>query len=171
MGRPGVTVWLRSVAVRAVLLALLWIAVTEADASPGYAPVAVAVATAVSLVVTGGPGSPAPGRASALRRTGRALALAGWVAGRSVVGGIDVARRALRLPRTDIDPVWTTYTCSLPGETSRIVFAFVLNLMPGTLSARLHGPGRDVLDVHVISRELDVESSAAELERRIAGLL
>jgi multisubunit Na+/H+ antiporter MnhE subunit len=101
----------------------------------------------------------------------RALALAGWVVGRSLAGGLDVARRALRVPRADIDPAWTTYTCSLPTETTRIVFAFVLNLMPGTLSAHLHGLGRDVLDVHVISREIDVEASAAELERRIAGLL
>lgn len=93
------------------------------------------------------------------------LGLAGWVLWRSVVGGVDVARRAVRLPRPDIDPRWSVYETRLRSRAARVALALVMNLMPGSLSARLEGSR---LDVHVIDPALDVHGAIAELERRLS---
>ncbi|WP_179950936.1 Na+/H+ antiporter subunit E [Xylanimonas oleitrophica] len=152
-----------SVLLRLLGLGAAWWAVVEGDPTVvGYGLVTVPVAVALSYAVTGRPrpGTPlTPGRFLA------AAGLAGWVLWRSVVGGVDVARRALTLPGPDVDPYWRSHTTTLPTPGARAALAFVLNLMPGTVSARLHG---DSMDVHVISPDLDVDATIAELERRIA---
>lgn len=84
---------------------------------------------------------------------------------RSIAGGLDVARRALTLPGADIDPYWTSHTTRLDTTGGRVALAFVLNLMPGTLSAQLEG---NRLAVHVISPEIDLHGAVSELESRIA---
>ncbi|WP_284250180.1 Na+/H+ antiporter subunit E [Litorihabitans aurantiacus] len=189
--RAGAGAWARSIVLRALLIALVWVAVTEADASAlVYAAPAIAVGVGVSLVVTGGPARGRRG-GDAVRGTARRAAalasLTGWILARSVAGGVDVARRTLRLPHADVDPCWTTVECRLPAGAPRVVFAFVMNLMPGTLTATVRDAdgaddgtddggsggegGRAVLDVHVISPELDVAGAAVELERRLAAAL
>lgn len=154
--------WTRSAAMRAALFTVCWLAIIELD--PSIVPfglAAVPVATAVSLLMTGGPGSRAPRP----RQVVAGIALAVWVLWRSVVGGVDVARRALTIPRPDIAPYWTEYRVSLESTAARVAFALIANLAPGTLTASLEG---DRLDVHVISPDIGVEDSLASLERRLA---
>jgi multicomponent Na+:H+ antiporter subunit E len=93
------------------------------------------------------------------------VGLAGWVLWRSVVGGVDVARRAVRLPRADVDSRWSVYETRLRSRAARVALALVMNLMPGSLSARLDGSR---LDVHVIDPALDVHGAIAELEGRLS---
>lgn len=163
--RPGAGTWLRSVAVRVVVAGLLWVAVTEADTGVAvYGLVAAPLAAATSLVLTRGPSRHVPRPVQVLA----AVSLAGHVLVRSVVGGVDVARRALWLPRPDVAPLWTTYEVSLRSPEARTAFALVLNLMPGTLSATLDGHRTEV---HVISGDLDALGSLRDLERRVARVV
>lgn len=154
-----------SVVGRVVVIAAVWLAATEA--SPGalaYGAVAVPLVVAASYVLTGRP------RGGRVRFAGRVrgilwcVELAGWVLWRSVIGGLDVARRALWLPRPDIAPEWFSYTTALATPTARGALALIANLMPGSLTARLDG---DRLEVHAISPSLDVAGSLDALEGRI----
>ncbi|MEH3088406.1 MAG: Na+/H+ antiporter subunit E [Microbacterium arborescens] len=157
-----------SVLLRLVVIALVWVAATEAGASAlGYGAVAVPVVAAATYVLTGIPqrrGVPVGG---VVRGVAAAVELAAWVWWRSIVGGVDVARRALWLPRADIAPEWLTHTTALRTPAARGAFALVANLMPGSLTARLDG---DRMDVHAISPAVDVAGSLAALERRIARI-
>lgn len=158
-----------SVVVRLLVIAVLWFAATEAGPSAlGYGLVAVPLVAAATYAVL-------PRRRLALegslaRRVGGILSvipLAGWVLWRSVVGGVDVARRALWLPRPDIAPAWSVYETTLRTRSARVALALVMNLMPGSLSASLDGTR---LDVHVIDPDLDVHAAIAALERRLARI-
>lgn len=80
----------------------------------------------------------------------------------SVVGGIDVARRAFA-PSLPLNPGWIEIRVELP-EGGRVALGSELSLMPGTLSA---GTSDGQLLVHVLDREQDVESAIREEERRI----
>ena len=155
-----------SVLLRTLCAVLVWWALVEGDASTyvyGLAAVPATVATSYAMT-----GRASGGSRVTLGRVAAAIGLVGWVLRRSVSGGADVARRALWLPRPDVDPRWESYTTHLASPRARVLLAFVVNLMPGSLSARLDG---DRFDVHVISPELDVAASIAELERRIERIL
>ncbi|WP_307448940.1 Na+/H+ antiporter subunit E [Microbacterium proteolyticum] len=165
-----------SLLVRLAVVAVLWLAVTElAPSALGYGLVGVPVVVAATYVLAPrrdggvrGVDAGSVGRGVVARRVRGILVvvgLAGWVLWRSVVGGIDVARRAVRLPRPDIDPRWTTYETRLRSRGARVALALVMNLMPGSLSARLDGTR---LDVHVIDPALDVHRAIADLEGRLA---
>lgn len=165
-----------SVVARVVVIGLVWLAATEAAVSAlGYGAVAVPVVVAASYVLTGRPRGRRTPAGGALRGAAEpvavagvlAVALAGWVLWRSIVGGVDVARRALWLPRADIDPEWLTHTTALRTPAARAALALVANLMPGSLTARLEG---DRVDVHAISPAVDVAGSLDELESRIARI-
>ncbi|MDN8550075.1 Na+/H+ antiporter subunit E [Microbacterium sp. NM3R9] len=157
-----------SVVGRVVVLAGVRLAATEASLDAlGYGAVAVPLVVAASYVLTG---RPRGGRVGVGRRARGILwcvELAGWVLWRSVVGGLDVARRALWLPRPDIAPEWFAYTTALATPTARGALALVANLMPGSLTARLDG---DRLEVHAISPAVDVAGSLDALEGRIARI-
>jgi multisubunit Na+/H+ antiporter MnhE subunit len=156
-----------SLLVRLIAVAVLWAAATElAPSALGYGLVAVPVVVAVTFVLV--PLRPSRSRAPVGRRVGgilRLVALAGWVLWRSVVGGIDVARRALWLPRPAIAPEWSVYRTTLSSRAGRVALALVMNLMPGSLSARLDD---DRLEVHAIDPAIDVHASIAALEQRLA---
>ncbi len=152
-----------SVLARAAVASLLWVAIVEADGGVlSYGMVAVPLAVAVSYVLTG---RPARGRAGRWKRGLASVRLGGWLLGRSVLGGIDVARRAVRPSGARVDPYWTTYRTSLPTEGARIALVFLMNLIPGSLSASRDG---DLIEVHVIGTDLDVEAALTALESRIA---
>ncbi|MCI2265360.1 Na+/H+ antiporter subunit E [Sediminivirga luteola] len=167
--------WAASLLARLLAGVVLWLAITEGSpAAFGYGAVAVPLCAAASYAITGAPGGRKDGAGSAARRSvgGRVLrsaravaGLSGWVLWRSIAGGLDVARRALSLPAADIDPYWTSHTTRLDTTGGRVALAFVLNLMPGTLSAQLEGKR---LAVHVISPEIDLHGAVSELESRIA---
>lgn len=157
-----------SVSARVVVMAVLWVSVTEASASAlGYGLVAVPLVVAASYVLTGRPRRRGASPRVAALRAIRVVELAGWIVWRSLVGGVDVARRALWLPHPDVDPEWVEYDTALGSPAARAALALIANLMPGSLTARIDG---DVIEVHVISRHMDVALTLAALERRIARI-
>ncbi len=157
-----------SLVARVVVVAALWASVTEAAPSAlGYGLVAVPLVVAATYVLTGRPQRRrASLRVGALRAI-RVGELAGWIVWRSLVGGVDVARRAVWLPRPDVAPEWVVYDTGLTSPMGRAALALVANLMPGSLTAQIDGRS---VHVHVISPELDVASSLAALEHRIARI-
>lgn len=184
-GRASLGVLARAVAARVVAFAVMWWALSEGDASKAlYGIPAVALAVGVSVALRPpraggdrgrGPRGRGPHRQGALRhgplrrgslRRARAMcALAGWFAGQAVVGGADVALRALRRP-VAIDPVVVTAPIALPPGGARQIALVMLNLMPGTLVQAHEG---DEARVHALSPELPVLEQWSELQSRVAA--
>ncbi len=83
---------------------------------------------------------------------------------RSVLGGLDVARRALhrRLP---IAPAIIDYRFRLPPGLARVMLANTISLLPGTLGAGMEG---DLLKVHVLDGRHDTAGEIAKVEAAIA---
>ncbi|WP_373507930.1 Na+/H+ antiporter subunit E [Thiocapsa sp.] len=84
----------------------------------------------------------------------------------SLRGGLDVAVRVL-LPRLRVQPGHQTYRVRLRSPQARLVFIDSISLLPGTLSADLHG---DLVTVHALDVRTDVVEGLAALERRVASL-
>jgi multicomponent Na+:H+ antiporter subunit E len=150
---------LRAAVGRGALLALVWLALTGADLR--YAPLAVAIvggATAVSLALV-------PPARSRLRPAG-AIRFVPFFVRQSLLGGIDVARRALA-PARPIEPDFIAYHLRLPAGAPRTTFTAVVSLLPGTLSTELTD---DALIIHVLDRRLDTAATLANLERRVADM-
>lgn len=163
---------LRSIALRLGILAIVWVAATEADAGAlVYAPAGVPIAVVCSYCITGMPWRTRRGAGVSWREACIAVftaaELVAWVLGRSVLGAIDVSRRALWLPRPDIDPEWQRHEIQLEAALSRAAFSLIMNLMPGTLTARLDG---NHVDLHVISPSLDIEKPMRRLTVRLARI-
>lgn len=103
---------------------------------------------------------------------GRVWSLAGlirfvpWFVRESLLGGADVARRALH-PSLPLAPAVLAYSTSLPEGPARTFLAGLINLLPGTLSAEWRGKE---LKVHVLDEGLAVEGRLRLLERRVADL-
>lgn len=158
MTRAGIT-WLRPVLARAIGLAAIWWALAEGSwYSPVLATTAIAAATAASLRLV-------PPGSWRWRPTGL-LRFVPFFLRQSILGGVDVARRALD-PRLPIAPGFLSYRFRLPPGPARVFFANTLSLLPGTLSTQL---GADALRVHVLDLHRPVRRNAAELEARVADL-
>lgn len=156
-----------SVLYRLAVIGVVWVAATEAAVGAlGYGVVAVPLVTLATYALTGMPRRRVRMR-EAVRGSLWALELVGWVLGRSIAGGVDVARRAIWLPRADIAPEWLTHTTRLETPTGRAALALVANLMPGSLTASIDG---HEVAVHAISPAVDVAGALASLERRIARI-
>lgn len=84
----------------------------------------------------------------------------------SVLGGLDVVRRAFQVHMA-LSPSLTRYDVSAMNRTERTVFALAVNLLPGTLSVRLEGP---VLRLHAIDQAMPVDAALAELDARIGAI-
>lgn len=143
--------------VRALLLAVVWWAVSEGSAGAWTVglPV-VALAAAASLALAPDP-LPRP-------RLLPLLAFLPFFVRRSIAGGVDVARRAFD-PALPLAPALVRVPVEGMGPAERIAFALVVSLLPGTLSARLEG---DRLRVHVLDEGLPVQAELLELEARLA---
>lgn len=84
----------------------------------------------------------------------------------AVVGGWDVARRALG-PHCQVQPGFVAYCMSLPEGLPRAVFLDTLTLLPGTLSADVQG---EEMRMHVIDVDAHSQEQIKELEHRVARL-
>lgn len=82
----------------------------------------------------------------------------------SIIGGIDVARRAFS-PRLPLDPTLIHYPLQLPPGGARIFLLNTVSLLPGTLSADLQD---DTLTVHLLDQQRDPQLQ--QLEHQVAGL-
>jgi multicomponent Na+:H+ antiporter subunit E len=148
---------------RAVVLAFCWWALTEGEGLWSYGSVLVVAATAVSLLLRPPPVDRRE-RAGVGGRFVGSLLLLPWFVGRSLVGSLDVARRAMARP-LDLDTGLVDVVLRLPPGDARLVVVDAVSLMPGTLSADLDG---DLLRVHTLDVGTDVPAQVAALESRIA---
>jgi multicomponent Na+:H+ antiporter subunit E len=148
-----------SVFVRGSLLALLWLGLTGGDLRyPLLAIVVIAGATAASVALV-------PRGSHGWRLIG-AVRFVPLFVRQSVLGGIDVARRALA-PARPIAPDFVEYRLRLPAGAPQTLFTAVVSLLPGTLSTEL---GDGMLIVHVLDRRMDTQRTLGDLERRVADL-
>jgi len=143
---------------RAVLLALVWLALTAGDPKGlviGVLAVAAATALSLRLLPPAGP----------VRLWRLGLMLPGFL-WRSVLGGVDVVWRACH-PLMPLRPGWILLPTGLTGG-GRAALGGELSLMPGTLVA---GSRDGALLVHVLDRDQDLapalQREAARLDRAI----
>lgn len=143
---------------RLALFVVIWLVLTEGDPG-GWAVGAVTAGAACLMSLRLLPPGP-----HTVRFSGVFSLLPGFLL-RSLIGGVDVAWRALH-PRRPLDPGWFSYPLHLPPGAARVALGSEVSLMPGTLAAGSDG-GR--LYVHCLDRTKPVEAMLAEEERRIAG--
>ncbi|MDJ0807548.1 MAG: Na+/H+ antiporter subunit E, partial [Gammaproteobacteria bacterium] len=81
----------------------------------------------------------------------------------SLRGGTDVALRTLA-PRLRIRAGFLSYHCNLDQPASRILFAYCVSLLPGTLAADLQD---GLLEVHVLDLDANHRAALGRLESAI----
>lgn len=143
------------VAKRALLLALVWLALTSA-AKDGLAIGALAVAAATFLSLRLLP----PSQPVRLWRLGLLLPGFLW---RSLLGGMDVVWRACH-PRLPLRPGWLALPSALP-DGGKAVLGGEFSLMPGTLVA---GSRQGRLLVHLLDCGQDHAPALRREEARLA---
>lgn len=150
----------RTFALRVLLFAVAWWALAGSDGGAWYVGVPVIfLAAAWRLGEVAAPG--------VRLRPWRLVRFVPFFFWRSLVGGCDVAWRALhwRLP---IHPQVETYRFRLPPDSpARVLFANCISLLPGTVAATWT---KDALRVHVISDNPERASALRQLEEHV-GLL
>ncbi len=87
----------------------------------------------------------------------------GW---QSIIGGFDVAWRALH-PQLPLNPDFYAYRLRLPGGPAQTFFVNSVSLLPGTLSATAQA---DQLTVHVLNTSQPIANQLGRLEDRVASL-
>jgi multicomponent Na+:H+ antiporter subunit E len=150
----------RMVLSRLVLFGALWSVLAGADWShPAMAVATVAAATAASLVLW---------RPAARRlQWGAVPALLLFFLWNSVKGGIDVARRVFS-PSLPIRPEVIDYHCTIDHEGGRVLFVWMIGLMPGTAGVGWGERGR--VPVHVIDRGMYNADDLRCLENRLLAV-
>lgn len=142
---------------RAALLGLVWLVLTRGDESAlVYAVIVVPAATGLSLLLL-----PAGPRPAVLLRL---LALLPGFLARSVLGGVDVAWRALH-PRLPVKPGWITLKTQMQDGPARSLYGAETSLLPGTLSAGCDAEG---LKIHCLDINQDTEERLRIEETRLA---
>lgn len=89
-----------------------------------------------------------------------------WFLWHSLLGGIDVAWRALQ-PRVDLEPGFLRYRLTLPPGGARLFLINVVSLLPGTLSADIED---DVLVLHALDISADAAEEVRAAELRVTAL-
>jgi multicomponent Na+:H+ antiporter subunit E len=147
---------IRKVLVRVALFGGLWLVLAGTNPkSWGLSLAIIGLATATSLRLV-----PELG-ALRVMATMRFIAL---FLQSSLRGGIDVASRAFR-PVSPLDPGLADFQTRLRTPGTRLFFAAVIGLLPGTVGATLR---EDRLRIHVLDRRSEFEPLLRSLEERIA---
>lgn len=168
--------WLTATVIRALVLGVGWLALAGWDSSyAGYGLVSVAAATALSLVLLP---PEQPRFRQWPRRAFHGAVLVGWFLRKSMVGGVDVAARALK-PTPDIAPVVVPAPFLLPEGHGRQTAMLLMNLMPGTMVQQVVGRDGEAADdprvpatgvhLHALSLSLGPLRQWEQLQRRVAG--
>ncbi|SDB59182.1 multicomponent Na+:H+ antiporter subunit E [Desulfonatronum thiosulfatophilum] len=149
----------RTLLFRVAVFGLLWWVLTQGG-SPlsGLGIIAILSASVLSLRMI--PPGAWNWRFSALIRFGP------YFLHQSLLGGLDVAYRALR-PRMDLKPVVITHILRLESEPARVFFVWVVSLLPGTAGVDLQ---YDTVSVHVLDESIADAQKLRELEDRIDDL-
>ncbi|MBN1238596.1 MAG: Na+/H+ antiporter subunit E [Gammaproteobacteria bacterium] len=85
----------------------------------------------------------------------------------SMLGGIDVARRALD-PRMPLDPHLAREPLRMRTDTARVMVANTLGLLPGSLAVEVD---EEELLVHALDSGMRVDRSIAATQVRVADLI
>jgi len=152
---------MRAMLIRGALLFGLWMVLLQ-SAKPAdlvMGAVAAVAATWASLRLM----PPAAGRV----RLFRLLALAPRFLWGSLLGGIDVARRAFA-PGMPLRTGFVDYATDFPRGQARNLFATITSLMPGTLPC---GESQGTIEYHCLDVEQPVAAQMAQDERRYAGAI
>jgi len=147
----------RSVLLRGVGFLGLWIALigtAPADLAAGFAVAAAAVWASLLLIPPG----------AARVRPAALLALVPRFLWKSVVAGVDVARRALD-PRLPLRPGFVRYTPRLEPSLARNAFATLTSLLPGTVPASDDG---ETLLYHCLDVDQPVVEQLSAEEARLS---
>jgi multicomponent Na+:H+ antiporter subunit E len=94
------------------------------------------------------------------------LAFIPFFLGQAILGGIDVAQRALR-PALPLHPGFIELPLRLPLGPAAVFFIWTISLLPGSASVQLTGT---TLRVHALDLTMPLEQKLRKLEERIAGL-
>lgn len=144
---------------RILLFCLAWVVLTRSDPTSWIVGgPAVLLAAGLSLLL-------APPSRWELSLTGAARFLLFFLH-QSILGGVDVMRRALS-PRPLVNPGLVSFATFLPAGAPRILLVNTISLLPGTLSADLK---KDTVLIHTINKDLPIWSNIQNLEGRIAVL-
>jgi multicomponent Na+:H+ antiporter subunit E len=149
--------WFWSLMIRVCVFALLWWSLTGSSRDWLLALVFVTGAAASSLMLY----APIPMRPLGLVRFIPFFLIS------SLQGGMDVARRAFS-PTMPLQPGLISYTLNLVHPVAKVIFVWVVSLLPGTASVHLED---DILCIHVLDLNLDHPQKLQNLERHVAGLL
>lgn len=120
---------------------MLWLLLSGGDGA-GFAVVAAIVAGSLAAAL-------APAAMPSIRVL-PALQFFGFFLRQSLLGGVDVARRAMRR-RLPLEPAWIDYRTRLETGPARNLFMLSMSLMPGTLAARDDGY---TIRVHLLDPEM-----------------
>lgn len=149
--------WIRAIVFRLSAFSVAWWAVSEGDPSMIVYGIPSVIAATVSSLLLLKPNPPFSRQIPALVR------LLGWFVDKSIRGGLDVARRALRR-QVDVDPEIVEVDLVVRNRIARVVLADISCLTPGSLSVDLTDSG---IRIHVLHRELPVREQIHDLERLI----
>ena len=96
----------------------------------------------------------------------RFVAYSGWILGRMVVAGVQIARITLS-PRLPLDPVEFRFRTELASPMARTVFTNSITLVPGTLTVELEGQW---VTVHALFPAAADDLVSGALQNRVARL-
>ena len=166
--RPSTQVWARAALARGAGLLAFWLLLARpwggnaGDAA--WADLVVAVLATVAATWASLRLLPlAPGRI----RFGALVRLAGRFLWQSLVGGVDVARRAFH-PRLPLDPGYLAYPVRIPDGPRRDAFGALTSLMPGTLPVGTDADG--ALVYHCLDLRQPVSAGLARDEALMADV-
>ena len=150
-----------SVLNRLAIFGALWVVLTGGGVdSLAYGAAAVAVATVLSLLIY------------PVDRPGvvvwRAAAILPRFLVQSVVGGLDVARRALD-PRLPVAPGWVELPLASRQVEANVLLGGVVSILPGTLAAG-PGDGDGAMALHVLNLPSFASADFHSEEQRVLGL-
>lgn len=152
-------VWL-AVVRRALMFAVLWGVCTQGEVSSWViGGPTIVIATLASVVLL-------PPVAWRWRLSGLVRFVPYFLV-RSVLGSVDVARRALH-PHLPLAPLLVEYPLRLQDGLARVFLVNTVSLLPGTLAAELHAQH---LTVHALDGSVaGVSADLKVLEQRVADL-
>ncbi len=145
-----------------LLLGLWWV---MSDGAPdGWSFGVVAVALSLSALHVATPQDARDAQDSL--RWAALPAFAWFFLGRSLLAGIDVARRTLS-PAMPLSPSIMRFPTALPPGRARVFLVATLSLLPGTLGVDLD---ENHVTLHVLDARTDVQGDVRVAERYIAPL-
>ncbi len=149
--------WFRSVMIRMSVFALLWLGLAGSLRQWPLALAFVTAAAVSSLILY----APIPFRPAGLVRFIPFFLVS------SLQGGLDVARRAFS-PAMPLQPGLIIHSLNIVHPVAKVVFIWVVSLLPGTASVHLDGQR---LHIHVLDAHLDHALKLEKLEHYVSELL